>query len=351
MTENLRFATLAVHAGETPDPATRAASPNLVMSTTYVTESDAAFSAEDFGANTPFIYTRWGNPTIQQLEQKLAALEGAEAAIAFASGMAASTGLLLQFLKPGDHLVISDVSYAGVAEFAKEYLPAHGVEVSRVDLSQPENLTNALRPNTRLVYAETPANPILKLTDIAAIAEITRSHGAKLIVDSTFATPVATRPLALGADFVVHSLTKYIGGHGDAIGGAVLGKAQDLVILKKDVSIHLGGIISPFNAWLILRGLATLPIRMRAHEEGAIAVAHMLEQHPKVKRVIYPGLESHPQSALARKQMKNFSGMISFQVNGVGEDVARNFSQRLQTILALDPKELCRQQNQSMPVI
>jgi len=332
MNKNVRLATLAIHAGETPDPATRASSPNLVMSTTYVTESDAAFSAEDFGANTPFIYTRWGNPTIQQLEQKLAALEGAEAAIAFASGMAASTGLLLQFLKPGDHLVISDVSYAGVAEFAKEYLPAHGIEVSRVDLSQPENLTNALRSNTRLVYAETPANPILKLTDIAAIAEITHNHGAKLIVDSTFATPVATRPLALGADFVVHSLTKYIGGHGDAIGGAVLGKTQDLAILKKDVSIHLGGIISPFNAWLILRGLATLPIRMRAHEEGAIAVAHMLEQHPNVKRVIYPGLESHPQSALARKQMKNFSGMMSFQVKGVGQEVARNFSQRLQII-------------------
>ncbi|WP_153116773.1 trans-sulfuration enzyme family protein [Rhodocyclus tenuis] len=332
MKQERGFATLAVHAGEVPDPNTGASSPNLVMSTTYVTDPDVSFSAEDFGENTPFIYTRWGNPTIAQLEQKLASLEGAEAAIAFASGMAASTGLLLQFLLPGDHLIIADVSYAGVAEFAKDYLPARGIEVSRVDLSDPQNLQQALRPNTRLVYAETPANPILKLTDIAAVAAITHQAGARLIVDSTFATPVATRPLALGADFVVHSLTKYIGGHGDAIGGAVLGRAADLAILRKEVSIHLGGIISPFNAWLILRGLATLPIRMRAHEENALALARWLEQHPQVQRVIYPGLASHPQADLARRQMQNFSGMISFQVKGDAAALARRFAERLEVI-------------------
>ncbi|NJA87646.1 aminotransferase class I/II-fold pyridoxal phosphate-dependent enzyme [Rhodocyclus tenuis] len=332
MTYKKGFATLAVHAGETPDKITGASSPNLVMSSTYVTDPDVSFSAEDFGENTPYIYTRWGNPTITQLEQKLAELEGAEAAIAFASGMAASTGLLLQFLKPGDHLVMSDVSYAGVAEFAKDYLPARGIEVSRVDLSQPENLRQALRPTTRLVYAETPANPILKLTDIAAVAAIAHAAGARLIVDSTFATPVATRPLELGADFVVHSLTKYIGGHGDAIGGAVLGKVADLAVLRKEVGIHLGGIISPFNAWLIMRGLATLPLRMRAHEENALSVARWLEDHPRVARVIYPGLASHPQAELARRQMKNFSGMISFQVKGAGEILARTFAERLEVI-------------------
>jgi methionine-gamma-lyase len=332
LNNKLGFATRAIHAGEAPDPTTGASAPNIVMSTTFVTEADASFSAEDFGENTPFIYTRWGNPTIAQLERKLASLEGAEAAIAFASGMAAVNALLLQSLKPGDHLVLSDVSYAGVAELAKDYLATHGVEVTRADFSDPRNVEAAIRPNTRLVYAETPSNPIIRLTDIAAVAAIAHKAGAKLAVDSTFATPVATRPLELGADFVVQSLTKYLGGHGDAIGGAVLGTASDLAELRKGALIHFGGIISPFNAWLIIRGIATLPIRMRAHQEGAIAVAHFLEGHPKVERVIYPGLLSHPQAELARRQMKNFSGMLSFQVKGDGTKVARDFSERLEVV-------------------
>lgn len=327
-----RFATRAIHAGEEPDPTTGASAPNIVMSTTFVTEADASFSAEDFGPDTPYIYTRWGNPTIAQLERKLASLEGAEAAIAFASGMAAVNALLLQSLKPGDHLVLSDVSYAGVAELAKDYLATHGIEVSRVDFSDPHNVEAAIRPNTRIVYAETPSNPIIRLTDIAAVAAIAHKAGAKLAVDSTFATPVATRPLELGADFVIHSLTKYLGGHGDAIGGAVIGNAADLAELRKGALIHFGGIISPFNAWLIIRGIATLPIRMRAHQDGATAVAEFLEGHPKVKRVIYPGLASHPQAELARRQMKNFSGMLSFQVKGDGAAAAKNFSDRLEIV-------------------
>lgn len=329
---NKGISTLAIHAGEEPDPQTGASAPNLVMSTTYVTSADVSFSAEDFSENTPYFYTRWGNPTVTQLERKLAALEGAEGAIAFASGMSAITSLLLQFLKPGDHLIISDVSYAGTAEFAKDYLPSRGIEVTRVDLSDLNKLEAAIKPNTRLVYAETPANPILKLTDIAAVASIAHRVGAKLIVDSTFATPIATRPIELGADFVVHSLTKYIGGHGDAIGGAVLGRLEDLAQLKKDASIHMGGILSPFNAWLIMRGLSTLPIRMRAHQEGALALANALENHPKIKRVIYPGLASHPQAELARTQMKNFSGMISFQVKDDGLETARRLAERLEVI-------------------
>lgn len=329
---NKGISTLAIHAGEEPDPQTGASAPNLVMSTTYVTSADVSFSAEDFSENTPYFYTRWGNPTVTQLERKLAALEGAEGAIAFASGMSAITSLLLQFLKPGDHLIISDVSYAGTAEFAKDYLPSRGIEVTRVDLSDLNKLEAAIKPNTRLVYAETPANPILKLTDIAAVATIAHRVGAKLIVDSTFATPIATRPIELGADFVVHSLTKYIGGHGDAIGGAVLGRLEDLAQLKKDASIHMGGILSPFNAWLIMRGLSTLPIRMRAHQEAALALATALESHPKIKRVIYPGLASHPQAELARTQMKNFSGMISFQVKDDGLETARRLAERLEVI-------------------
>jgi Cystathionine beta-lyases/cystathionine gamma-synthases len=334
---NLRFATQAIHAGEEPDPTTGASAPNIVMSTTFVTEADASFSAEDLredtrGPDTPYIYTRWGNPTIAQLERKLAILEGAEAAIATASGMAAVNALLLQSLKPGDHLLLSDVSYAGVAELAKDYLATRGVAVSRVDFSDLRNVEEAIRPSTRIVYAETPSNPIIRLTDIAAVAEIAHRAGAKLAVDSTFASPVATRPIALGADYVIHSLTKYLGGHGDAIGGAVLGRAADIGELRQGALIHFGGIISPFNAWLIMRGIATLPIRMRAHEEGATAVAAFLESHPKVKRVIYPGLASHPQAELARRQMKNFSGMLSFQVKGDGAAIAKNFSDRLEVL-------------------
>jgi len=328
---DLGFRTRAIHAGEAPDPVTRASAPNLVMSTTFVTEAGASFSAEDLGENTPYIYTRWGNPTVNQLERKLASLEGAEACIAFASGMAAVTGLLLNGLKPGDHLLLSDVSYAGTAEFAKDFLLERGVAVSRVDLSDPNNAAAALRPETRLVYAETPANPLVRLTDIARLAELAHAAGARLIVDSTFATPVATRPLELGADFVIHSLTKYLGGHGDAIGGAILGRATDIAELRKGIGIHLGAIISPFNAWLIMRGLATLPLRMRAHEEGATAVARFLETHPKVTRVIYPGLPSHPQAELARRQMANFSGMLTFQVKN-GERAAQILSERLEVV-------------------
>jgi methionine-gamma-lyase len=228
--------------------------------------------------------------------------------------MAASAGLLLSLLSSGDHLVMSDVNYAGTAELARQTLPRLGIEVTAVDSSDLEAVSAAFRANTRLLWIETPANPILRLSDIRALAELARGHGARIAVDSTFATPIATRPIELGADFVVHLLTKYIGGHGDALGGAVLGSAADIRALNREATIHHGGVLSPFNAWLILRGAATLPLRMKAHGEGALAVAQFLESHPKVARVLYPGLPSHPQHALARRQMDNFSGMMAFQV-------------------------------------
>jgi methionine-gamma-lyase len=330
-TRPLAFQTRAIHAGESPDPTTGASAPNLVMSTTFVTEAGASFSAEDFGEATPFIYTRWGNPTVDQLERKLASLEEAEACIAFASGMAAVTALFLFALKPGDHLVISDVTYAATAEFSKDFLPRLGIEVTKVDMSDARNVEAAVKKNTRLIYAETPANPLVRLTDIEAVARIAKAAGAWLAVDATFATPCATRPIALGADFVLHSLTKYLGGHGDAIGGALLGPRAHLAEVKKGIAIRTGGILSPFNAWLIMRGLATLPIRMKEHERVASAVAAFLEQHPKVTRVIYPGLASHPQHALARRQMANFSGMLTFQVAD-GPAAAKVLSDRLEVI-------------------
>lgn len=323
--------TKSIHAGEYPDPSTHASSPNLVMSTTFTVEADTGFSVEGMEENDTWVYSRWGNPTVHQLEEKLAVLEEAETAVAFASGMSAIMALLFHLLKKGDHAIVSDVAYAALSEVTNEMIPDLGIAITKVDTSDTEAIQTALKPNTKLIYIETPCNPLLRLTDIAKVAEIARSGGAKLAVDSTFATPVATKPLLLGADFVIHSLTKYLGGHGDALGGAILGYKADLTPLRKKTSIRLGGSLSPFNAWLILRGLATFPIRMRVHQDNAIKVATYLENHPKIKQVVYPGLPSHPQYELAKRQMKNFSGIITFQVeNGTKE--ARKFAERLQII-------------------
>ncbi len=305
--------TLAIHAGEDPDPASGASSPSLVMSSTYVVDEEISFSANNLTTETPFVYTRWDNPTTRKLEQKLAVLERAEACAAFASGMAASTAVLLTHLKAGDHLVISNTNYPGTAEVARDTLPRFGIDVTPVDTSDLDCIRAAMRDTTRLLWVETPSNPLLRITDLRGAAEIAHAAGALLAVDSTFASPLATRPLELGADLVVHSLTKYIGGHGDAMGGAVCGSQALLGPLRGEGLVHHGGVISPFNAWLILRGMATLPLRMRCHEQNALAVALYLENHAGVELVRYPGLESHPQHALARAQMDNFSGMICFR--------------------------------------
>lgn len=323
--------TKAIHAGEFPDPITRASSPNLVMSTTFITDADTGFSAENMKEGDTWMYTRWGNPTIHQLEEKLAVLEDAEMGVAFDSGMGAISALLFHLLKSGDHAVVTDVAYAAMSELTNEMIPELGIAITKVNTSDLRAIENAIQSNTRLVYIETPCNPLLRLTDIAAVAEITRKAGVKLVVDSTFATPMATKPLTLGADYVIHSLTKYLGGHGDALGGVVLGKKENLLLLRKKTAIRLGGILSPFNAWLILRGLATFPIRMCAHQENALKIAAYLEQHPKVERVIYPGLPSHPQYELARRQMRNFSGMLTFRVAN-GKEVAKQLAERLKII-------------------
>lgn len=308
--------TLAIHAGERPDPATGASSPNIVMSSTYVTDKPEGFSAHELTEDSPFVYTRWANPTVRQFEEKIAALEGAEAAAGFASGMAAAAAILFRELSAGDHLVLSDVSYAGIAELSRDTLPRMGIQVSAVNLSDLDAVAAAMRPETKLVFADSPCNPIMRLTDLAAVAGIAHQHGAKLAVDNTFASPIGTNPLALGADYVMHSATKYIGGHGDALGGVVCGSAELIRGLVSEATVHYGGILSPFNAWLIARGAATLPLRMRAHQETAMAVAEALEAHPKVERVIYPGLASHPQHDLAQRQMHNFSGMLTFRLKG-----------------------------------
>ncbi len=311
--------TLAIHAGEEPDPETGALTPPIHLS--------AAFRLPGFGLKLfdalnmesqcpPYAYVRWGHPTARVLEEKVAALERAEAGLALASGMAAISAILFTFLSSGDHLVASEVCYAGAVELLGMHLPRLGVQVSLVDTGDLDQVRGALQPNTRMIYVETPANPILRLADIRALAEIAHAAGALLVVDSTWAGPCLQRPLELGADYVIHSATKYLNGHGDALGGVIGGPAAGIHRIRKEALIHQGGAMSPFNAWLIARGMATLPLRMARHSASGLTLARFLEEHPAVSHVVYPGLASHPQHDLARRQMSASGGMITFQLKG-----------------------------------
>lgn len=327
--------TLFLHGAEESRQAGAPVSPPIVAATSFHADPDGiGFSANDLAEAPPPFYTRWGNPTVSLLEQRLTLLEGGAGAVAYASGMAAISALFFSCLKAGDHLVFSNVCYAGVAELAHTILPRYGIETTAVDTSNPQAVADAIRPGlTRLIHVETPANPILRLSDIEILSSLAHGAGAELSVDSTIATPVATQPLSLGADYVVHSLTKYICGHGDALGGAVIARSQErLNVLRNDALIHHGGALSPFAAWLILRGLETLGPRMRLHEENARAVAQFLEDHPGVDHVLWPGLDTHPQAVLAKRQMRNFSGLLSFTVTGDGKLRARRLAQVLRVI-------------------
>jgi methionine-gamma-lyase len=318
--------TLSVHAGLEPDPVTGAIAPNVVTASNFAFQPDGvAFSANlnpDMTA-LPFFYSRWTNPTVRQLEQRIAALEGAEDGIATASGMAAAAALFFGVLKAGDHVIVSDVCYPGVRELASDILSDLGITSTAVNLSDLRAVRAAIQPTTKLIHAETPCNPLMRLTDIAALADIARVTGCLLSVDSTVATPVATRPIELGADIVIHSLTKFINGHGDALGGMLLGKKSLIEPIRARVAVRLGASLSAQSAWLILRGVDTLYPRMEAIERNAQKIAEGLEAHPAVLRVIYPGLASHPQADLARLQMKNFSGMMTFQTKADPNAVAR----------------------------
>jgi methionine-gamma-lyase len=224
--------------------------------------------------------------------------------------------LIFTFINHGDHLIASEVCYAGSVELFGHHLPRFGIEVSLIDTSDLEQVRAAVRPNTRMIYTETPANPVTRISDIEGLAKIAQNVKALLAVDSTWAGPYLQKPIEMGADFVVHSLTKYMNGHGDALGGVVLGSDKNVQRLRKEMLVHLGGALSPFNAWLITRGLITLPMRMERHCQNALKVACFLESHPKVKRVFYPGLESHPHHELAGRQMSDYGGMVTFQLNG-----------------------------------
>lgn len=314
--ESFGFETRAIHAGHSPNPVTGAIAPDISISVNYACKwGEIGFSAEGTDeSNNVLAYQREAHPNGQLLEARLASLEGGEDAVVFASGIGAISGLLIHLLSPGDHLLFSDISYAGAAEFVRGLLRTKGVEVTVADMSDLSDVAAKVQPNTRIIYAETPCNPSMKLVDIEGLSHIAKKHEAHLVIDSTFATPALTRPLEFGADFVIHSLTKYINGHGDALGGVVVGNREEMRALRHEVGIHLGATLSPFTAWLILRGMETLPLRMAAYAKSAEAIAKFLESHPFVTGVRYPGLPSHPQYELCKKQMANGSGMIAFAV-------------------------------------
>ena len=310
--KQLGFHTRAVHTGNAVDAETGAIKRPITMANSYELPYDP--TDMNWSSAAANLYTRNGGSNQKYLQERIADLEGGEDCIALASGVAALSGLFFALLQSGDHVVFANVTYIAAYRLLNElFNNKFKVETTIVDATDLDALKAAIRPDTKLVHIETPGNPTLAITDIAAAVEIAHANGALLSVDNTFASPYNQRPIELGADFVIESLTKYINGHGDSMGGAIIGKKEHLDIIRAQSQINLGGVISPFNAWLIMRGSATLPLRMRQHNENAMKVAKWLEQQPSVSFVSYPGLESHKGHEIAKKQMKNgFGGVLSF---------------------------------------
>ena len=303
----MKFDTKVVRAGISPDPTTGSIVPPIFQTATYV--------LDEVGKDKGFDYTRSTNPTRQVLEANLAAIEGGAHGVCYSSGMSAVDSCM-KLLSAGDHVVCSDDVYGGTSRHFNKVLARYGLAFTYVDTSQPETVRQAVRPETKMLWVETPTNPLLKVTDLKAMAEIAKQHGLTFGVDSTFATPVFLHPLEFGADFVIHSTTKYLSGHNQIIGGAVITNRDDIFDALKFIQKTIGAVPSPFDCWLTLMGLKTLHLRMARHAESAQKVAEYLEGHDKVARVAYPGLASHPQHAIAKAQMSGFSGMISFELTG-----------------------------------
>lgn len=304
-----RFSTICIHAGQEPDPATGAIITPIYQTSTYVQD----------GLGQPhagFEYGRTQNPTRMALERNVAAIEAGAAAFAFASGMAAIDTLLTR-LESGDHVLVSDNTYGGTFRLFERVRRKFGLDFTYVDTSKPELVEPALKPNTKYLFIETPTNPMLHITDIQCVSSLAHKHNVKVVVDNTFASPYIQRPLTLGADIVLHSTTKFLNGHSDSVGGVVILKHQDDVDWMKFVQNAAGAILGPMDSWLILRGTKTLTVRMERTNENAQIIAEYLEAHPKVQRTIYPGLASHPHHRLARKQMRGFGGLISFDVGSL----------------------------------
>ena len=316
---NQRFETRAIHAGCEPDSGTGAIMTPIFQTSTYVQESP--------GKHKGYDYSRTHNPTRTALEKNIASLEEGNYGLAFSSGMSAIS-TITQLLSPGDHVICCDDVYGGTFRLFDKVLKKYNLEFDSVDLTVPQTLERHRKNNTRLVWLESPSNPLLKLVDIEAIASIAKKHTILVVVDNTFATPFFQKPLKLGADIVMHSTTKYLNGHSDVIGGALVMNDKELYDKLQFLQNAVGAVPGPFDCFLVLRGIKTLSIRMERHEQNAIKIAQFLENHPKVRRVIYPGLKSHPQHELARKQMSGFGGIITFFIKG-GLEAARRFLEKV----------------------
>ena len=325
--DNSGLATKLIHAGETPCPRTGAMMTPVYQTTSYLFKDvqDGARKCEHIDHG--YCYTRLGNPTQSALEEKLARLEEGEAALAFASGVAAISSLLFSHFKQGDHAIVDSTCYGATHYLFDHLLKKFGVEITFIDTSNHHNIEEAILPQTRMIYVESPANPTLKMVDMDKVAEIGRRNNILTAIDSTYATPYLQQPLKHGIDVVIHSTTKFLCGHGDAIGGALIGSKELMDHIRDDTLKNMGGIIAPWNAYLLIRGIKTLDIRMDKHCANAMAVACFLEEHPQIKRVFYPGLTTHPQHELAERQMNNFGGMICFELKGglkAGESLLNN---------------------------
>jgi len=308
LTSSARFSTICIHAGQEPDPTTGAIITPIYQTSTYV--------QPELGRHKGFEYARTQNPTRSALEGNLAAIEGGRAAFAFASGMAAISAITSQ-LSSGDHVIVTDNTYGGTFRLFDKVLRRCQITFSYIDTADLDAVERAIRPETRLLFVETPTNPVMTITDLAAAAELAHRHDLRLVVDNTFASPCLQRPIELGADLVVHSTTKYLNGHSDSIGGVVVAVRDDDIEWLGFVQNSAGAILSPFDSWLVLRGTKTLSVRMVQHSANGQAIAEFLAGHPKVRHVYYPGLSTHPQYALASRQMKGFGGMLAFELGSL----------------------------------
>ena len=317
-----KYSTLAVHAGQDPVPRTGAVNVPIYLSST--------FELNGIGEDKGWDYSRGGNPTRDRLEEALAALEGGTSANVFGSGMAATTALVAP-LRAGDHLICSHNVYGGTSRLLDQVIQHYGIEIEYVDLANLDQLAAALKPNTKLVHVETPTNPLMQLTDIAAVAELAHSRGAEVSVDNTFLSPALQSPIALGADIVMHSTTKFLNGHSDGLGGVLVGSKPEHYERFNLIQKAMGGILSPFESYLVLRGIKTLPLRMKQHEENGRALAAYLAEHPKVLKIFYPGLASHPQHALAVRQQKGFGSMMTLELGS--REAAGRFLKALKIFL------------------
>ena len=315
----MRFETLAIHAGERPDKTFGAVSVPIYQTSTFV--------FEDVGKTRGYDYSRTANPTRKVLEDTLAQLEGGKAGFAFATGMAAEM-TVVHLLKAGDHVISSDDVYGGTYRLFQNVMCDLGLEFTFLRMSNRQVIERAIKPNTRMIWIETPSNPLLNITDVKMVVDVARKHNILTVIDNTFATPYFLRPIEYGVDLVVHSTTKYLNGHCDVVGGAVVTTTDELTQRVQFLLNAMGTCASPFDCWLVLRGIQTLPLRMRKHEENAMAVASYLQSHKAVSRVFYPGIESHAGHEIAKRQMKGFGGVVSFELKG-GIKAVDNFLRRL----------------------